>query len=258
MSSRYSHAGAASSASGFVPNAAGFDGATWLNRGGNLTGVVKGRTGSSVFWAKLLGGDGANRSVVMTGPIGSFQLNRDNINQYTVRGFTEPSVGSILNIGTSATHLADGFWHCIMMSWDVTNQLSHVFVDDVSDQRTPIWSQDADIGYTGPGEFYIGARETSVPQFIGDMSEVWFAFNKFIPWDIIANRRLFIDENLSPVPLGDNGELPLEALGFTGEFPDIYNGRTPAWETNLGTGGGFTENGNGLSSVTGPQKAGES
>ena len=52
------------------------------------------------------------------------------------------------------------------------------------------------------------------------------------------NRRKFIDPNKDPVDLGEAGQFP------TGTSPLVFLANpTASWQTNLGTGGNFTENG---------------
>ena len=62
-----------------------------------------------------------------------------------------------------------------------------------------------------------------------------------------SNRRKFIDENGFPVDLGATGQLPLGADPLC-----FFSGATPAWQTNKGDGGGFTENGTLVTATTFP------
>ena len=69
------------------------------------------------------------------------------------------------------------------------------------------------------------------------MSIADFYFNPttYIDLSVTANRRKFISASLHPVDRGATGSIP------TGTAPIMYqSGAVASWQTNKGTGGGFT------------------
>lgn len=75
-------------------------------------------------------------------------------------------------------------------------------------------------------------------KYNGAVQELWIGFGQNIDISVEANRRKFIDAGGDPVTLGVSGEIP------TGTQPTVYLRKEfSTFQDNLGSLGGFTENG---------------
>lgn len=223
--------------SGYIANAVNFNGSTtYLARGAGLTGAVDGKQGASSFWVR--NGEDARDHRIMSSfksphfPMRIF-LTTTNGMQWLGRDFTTNRLN--INSSTDSVQVADGWVHC-MASWDLTDTgKRHIYINDVSDLTVVTYTNN-NIFYAGT-EWTVGALTDATLKFKGDLADFWFDDN-YVDLSIEANRRKFISASGKPVDLGDNGELP------NGAPPLVFqSGDTDVWHTNLGTGGGFTENG---------------
>ena len=112
-----------------------------------------------------------------------------------------------------------------------------LYVNDVSDLATINTYTDDVIDFT-VADWAIGANPDGNNKLVGDLAELWFAPGVYIDLSVVANRRKFRTAAGKPAYLGPTGAIP------TGTAPLIYmSGATASWESNNGTGGGFTEHG---------------
>jgi len=112
-----------------------------------------------------------------------------------------------------------------------------IYINDVADLVENTFTDDTIDYTTGNDGIGVGAKEDGTVKVNADIADLWLD-DSYIDFTIEANRRLFIDPNGNPVDLGEAGQFP------TGSSPIVFlSGATSAWHTNLGTGGGFTENG---------------
>jgi hypothetical protein len=145
----------------------------------------------------------------------------------------------------SAVTPADGWTH-ILASWDVAISAAHLWISDANADLAPIVYSTNDIKYDG-GNVGLGAYNTGLVFFTGDMAEVWISFTDYFDLTIAANRRKFIRGSGKPQFLGANGERP------TGTSPAIYmKGPASAFASNLGTGGAFNVHGTLTDAATSP------
>ena len=129
----------------------------------------------------------------------------------------------------STASYSDGAWHHIMCSW-VTGTSSHMYIDNV-DVKSLNNESSGTIDYTRNWAF--GARETGLEKWYGDVSQFWM-HDTYIDLSSSGNRLKFYNDG--PVDLGATGTNP------TGGQPRLYfNNPLATWQTNLGSGGGFTE-----------------
>jgi hypothetical protein len=116
-----------------------------------------------------------------------------------------------------------------------------IYIDDAVPSLTVNnTGANAAIGYaTSLTNVIVGAQSAAgASKLDGDLSEVYINHAASLDLSIEANRRKFISATLKPVNLGATGSLP------TGTAPIMFfSGATASWETNKGSGGGFTENG---------------
>jgi hypothetical protein len=223
-----------------VVDSADFDGTNdYMTRGADLTGIADGKTGILSYWIRLDGGDGslqfALASAVSAGVIGAVRFTRGVANVFEVIG-RDATTATVLFLKTSATYLAGAAWHHVLSSWDLLNNVSHLYVDDASDQVVTTRTN-ANIDYT-QADWFVGESPSLGFKLNGCLAEFYFAPGQFLDFSVLANRRKFIASG-RPVFLGTDGSLP------TGTAPLIYqhlsDGEAVAnFATNRGTGGNFT------------------
>lgn len=224
-----------------LANAVTFDGANdYLTRGGDLDGASDSKLWSWSFWLKrntistdqrVLGTNGDNIRIALPAANDRIVIQGQN-----AAGTT------ILSIRTSALTDTAGWHHCCgsvdMASGGV------LFLDDVSDYGQITFTDDS-LDFT-QSDHAIGALPTGSFKLDADLAEVWIAPGVLVDFSDEATRRRVVTADLKAVYLGPDGSF------VTGTAPAIYLANPAAsWETNLGTGGGFTENG-ALASATGP------
>lgn len=128
--------------------------------------------------------------------------------------------------------------HHVLVSLDTMNHLVQVYVNDAPNTWTapyPQWTRTQPIprptsGYTAA---FVGGGGSSC---IGDIW--WTDQTTFTDLSIVANRRKFINADLTPVDLGSNGEIPF------GTPPRVFlscapGGAATDFTANAGTGGSF-------------------
>ncbi len=224
---------------GYRADAVQFDGSNdYLTRGAELAGIADGKEGAVSFWMDLTGGDDGLKIIFMNGVDANFRLSVARLanNKFQVAARTSaPTI--ILQIVTVATYTASGGWIHFLSSWNqATGGARHIYVNDASDLSVTTFTNDT-IDYVANGNWAIGGETDGSAKISADIADFWFD-DAYIDITTEANRRKFINPNGKPVNLGEAGQLP------TGSAPLVFqSGPTVAWHTNLGTGGGFTENG---------------
>lgn len=218
-----------------------FDGTNdFLTRGADFDGNSDSKLLSWSFWIKrntistdqrVYGADGDDVRIALPAANDRIVIRAENV------GGT-----AILNIRTSALTDTASWHHCCgsvnMASGGV------LFLDGVSDYNEIAFTDDT-IDFT-IGDHAIGALPNGNFKLNADLAEVWIAFGVDAGFGTEANRRKVVTADLKAVYLGPDGSF------VTGSAPTIYLANPAAsWETNLGAGGGFTENG-ALASATGP------
>lgn len=224
-------------------NAATFDGTNdYLDRGADLTGNADADSGTVVYFFKRAA-VGSNMYLYQNGGE-RFSVRFSSGNIIFVEGKNTSGV-EILDLRSSA--LSDTTnWHSLLCSWDSSNE--HLYIDD-ADDLTVVTHDAGDIEFTRPNHG-IWALANGGNKFDGDGSIVWVNFGQYVDFSVEANRRLFVSSdnkvatNLAASTDGDIGSL--------GQPIIFLNSAVPDYESNLGTGGGFTENGT-LVSATGPE-----
>ena len=231
-----------------TPNGIGFDGTDYLSKNTPLTGVSDSNKWTGGFWFKR--GNHSLQELLDTdagsGPTEgdiSFHFLNDE-----ARIMAEnTSASEVLRIEITSPDINDSTWHHIMWSVDLsTTGRRHVMIDgtllsegtgnDQANFVTYNTSGVMDFTPKGAGGVSVGSNTTNTVPYIGDMADFWVDFGSYIDLSIAANRAKFY--NSGPVYLGCDGSAPL------GYAADIFlSGPTAGWETNDGTGGGFTENG---------------
>ena len=226
------------SPSSYVPVPVNFDGSNdYLTRGEDLSGPnADSKVNTFSFWVKFKGGDGSLQYIyALDGGYGWITKTASNIIE--VEWWHSSGLSLEMNSG-STTLKADGAWHHVMGSCDVSSSAAHLYIDGV-DVKTQVTLSDNNIDWTQP-DHVIGARNnTHVSKLNGDLADFYFNNETYIDLSSASNRIKFIDANKLPVSLGSDGSTP------TGSIPRIYLNQNAlaTWHTNAGDGGGFTENG---------------
>lgn len=218
-------------------NAATFDGVNdYLTRGADLTGNADSKQLAFSIWLKRTG-------------IGSTQRIYDNANAFGTITFQvgdtldilfENAAGTrILDINTSAiTDTAD--WHNVLGSVDLADvNKRHLYVDDVSD-LTVVTYTDGTMDFTR-SDHSIAALPNGTAPYDGCLSIIWINFGQYIDFSVVANRRNFITaDGKVPSALANSMDGNIGGLGQPIMF---FNSAFGDYQNNLGSGGGFTENG---------------
>ena len=218
-----------------------FDGTNdFLSLSGNLTGITDTKTGIISVWLKV--DTDAQSEAIVSGrdTLGTefFRLLRFSDNTLRIR--VQNTAGTtVWEAETSNTITTSDAWVHILASWDLANTRGQLYIDDV-DRTTQLTSPVNDfVGYSEIDDSWgVGARGNGGVKFDGCLSQVYFTEDDTIDLAVTANRRLFINANLTPVDLGSDGSNP------TGSTPIVYFNKTAAnFHLNGGTGGDFTQNG---------------
>ena len=206
-----------------------------------LTGIADGPKGILSFWFKFTAGDSNFHILLETHNQTTIALFRNNSGcwQFT----THDSLGNNLfnYIGTTAFNSSMG-WNHMLASWDLSPGvgLASVYFTDVLEiNATPPSSTIIDYAVAADPAWVMFARGGAIP-YTGYIADFYFNTVDFLDFSAgsgvgTANRRKFISAGLAPVDLGATGSIP------TGSAPTIFlHGPVASWNTNDGTGGGFT------------------
>ena len=228
-----------SSALGF---GAGFGGTSeYLSRGGDLTGIADSGVGTLSFWFKR-GATGAQQVIMQDDNVTSRFLLEFTVGN-DIRLVGRNTAGTIvLDIETTTAITDTNNWHHCLIAWNlaVANE-SFIYIDNTEDTTRTTHTTSGVIDLTtNVTDWGIGDRpDGSGNNFNGSLAEFWFTTTYLDP-TVTKNRREFYTVNGIPAYLGAKGGQP------TGTNAIVYLGgssRFSNWQTNRGTGGGFTENG---------------
>ena len=216
-------------------NAVTFDGTNDYLTVTSLADVSNKKNVTGSFWFRRNGGFASDSMILNnTGNGVRFEFLGDDTFGFEIRNSSNTL---IFNAKTVAT-FPDTNWHHIVFSADLTDSNKFkIYVDNAS-VGTSVFTYTNDTMNLSGINTYIGRRASGGALFNGDLADLWVDFGTYIDLSNAANRAKFIDARNKPVSLGSTG------ARVTGSAPDIFlSGATNSWETNKGTGGGFTENG---------------
>jgi len=226
-----------------VPDVPGvvFDGTNdYLTRGADLTSNADGKLGIVSFW--IFPNSFASASTIYTKANNVFEIIINTSGTIFVNG-RNTSNSAILQLASDTSALVTGQWQQVLISWDMAGA-SHMYVckadgteNEVNNQNT---FTDDTIDYTST-DHGIGATAAGGSKLNSDIAQFYFNNQEFIDLSSSTNRDKFrnlLATRTLPVDFGSTGLTP------TGTAPRIFlNNSLATWHTNLGTGGGFTENG---------------
>lgn len=211
-----------------------FDGTNdYLTRGADLTGAADGKAGTTSLWfssADTAGGAVRIFNNDTAGAKFNALINTSGNIQITGRN----AAGTII-LALTSTGIAvdDDALHHLMASWNLATAAGHLYIDGVDRiAGSPTLTNDT-IDYT-TGGFSIGANPDGSGKLNGKLGQLYINTAEYVDLST-AGAKFWIGE---PVNLGAAGAIP------TGTAPIVFiNNVYTSFETNLGTGGGFTESG---------------
>lgn len=211
--------------------AATFDGSNdYLLRGADLTGNANSKKGIFAF-------DGRFDSDAIL----QFLYQNSGVRISITRGTDgtwrvyAPSAATTLDI-KSATTLTGTARLTVLASWDMAVAGSARFYINLSSDLTETTFVDASIAYARI-DHALGAQINTTAKFNGVCRMLYFNMAEYIDFDVEANRTKFFntDNSLNSSAIGSDGSGP------TGTIPIIFfDNPFGTFETNLGSGGGFT------------------
>jgi hypothetical protein len=219
-------------AAAFAANAVNFDGTNdYLTKAAALT-ITDGKAGTISFWIKFNGGNATLQRIV--GDANKPGVNRLSTDKFQI-ACRNAAAANILNVSSTTSYTDASGWVHVLCSWNLATPVVYLYVNDASDLTTTTLTDDT-IDYDGSGAISIGASTAGADKLNADVADFWFS-TSFFDLSVEANRRLFRSAGGKPVDLGATGTNP-------GVTPIVFlSGDTASWETNKGSGGGFTEKG---------------
>lgn len=219
--------------------AASFDGTNdQLLRGSDLTGNADGKQGIFSCWIDFAGADASERALLYSQG-GIFSIRKMATNKIRVSGNTStPTL--ILQMETSTSYVAANGWIHVLASWDLASTTGWLYVNDASDLAGGSTFTNNTIDYTR-SDYGVCGETGGINRIFANIAQFYLNLSTSLDLSVEANRRKFITNTLKPVNLGPSGERP------TGSSPIIFlegvvSGAN-SFETNKGTGGGFTVSG---------------
>lgn len=236
----------------FKVDGASFDGANdWLTRGAGLTAAADATQGIFSTYIRADGGTPGTtqRLLAVSGSVGGAPANGIRVATYSNfsapsnRGITVTlydSSGTIIYQFTSAFDLVVSTWTHILISWDMSVPVAHLYMDGVSRKNATL-TTGGTVDYTF-SDWSVGAGPDGTSKLNACIGEYYFAPAQFLDFSVAANVTKFRRSDGRPSYLARNGSLP------TGTAPLVYfhldKGEAVAnFATNRGTGGNFTVTG---------------
>lgn len=155
-------------------------------------------------------------------------------------GSSDPD-GATLNLSANSQGalISVNAWNSILVSVDMTaasiGDGLKVWVNDVEATMTGSFQTPNPIRWNDTNNFISVWKDfTSGNSIDGYVSAVWFDFDRFVDFDVEANRRKFIDSDGRPVSLGFDGSVPF------GAPPTMYfDNPVSLYNVNRGSGPNF-------------------
>jgi hypothetical protein len=219
-----------------------FSGATYLSYGA-LAGVADSPRGTLSVWLRFIGNDNhqqlitaAELGVGSFGGIGGIARQANNHVEVALLSCTGVTR---FDMTSMHTYTAASGWIHVLASWDGERGRAQLYINDVDDRTPGSTINNGPICYAAPSW---GVGGVTAPSLDADVADLFVSLDTSLDLDSPTNRRLFISQSRKPVDLGLRCSKPL-----SGVVPTLCFTGTPAtWATNLGTGGGFSVDGQSL------------
>ena len=214
-----------------------FDGVNdYLTITDGVLGQTDGKRYTISFWVQIY--EESPQAAIFTCTDNRLYITREVNN--SIRILCKNASGNIIvrvNSSPDVLTIANGLIH-VAVAIDLANATQtdriRLYINGVEDLDTITQLDDDTIDFTN-GTVSIGASVSGTINDNMNLGQFYLA-EEYIDLSVQANRELFYKDG--PVDLGPNGEKPL------GTAPHIYlNNSYGSFQTNLGTGGNFTENG---------------
>jgi hypothetical protein len=218
-------------------NTVNFDGTNdYLTRGAALSGIVDSKLGSGSLWFRRTGGTGVLQRLFTSPTSPKFTVHFDTDNKIWI--FGRNAAATVILTVSSNTAITDTAWHHVAWSFDLANTLNRqLYLDGVSDLAVTTYTNDT-LDIDSPTNWAVGADPAAGNKLSSDLADVWIVFGTYIDLSQTSNLQKFRTLSGYPADLGAFGETP------TGTIPLVFlSGPTGSWQTNRGSGGGFTVNG---------------
>lgn len=204
-----------------------FDGSTYLEHSGPLTGVEDGKSMTFVMTFKrgqtgvleTLWGSTNNREIV------SIRGADDKVD-FRIRTSGGTNIFRRYSLPVDKTSV----WYTLMVSFDLTDSnRDHMYINNVDAQDTDVAFANLDASFAEDNH-YVGDNYVQSSPFTGDIARIWIKYNTYTDFSNVANCLKFLDDNLELVDLPYGGFV--EGIGT----PDVFlNGNDLT--INRGTGG---------------------
>jgi len=227
---------------GILPEAVSFDGENdYLSRSSDLVGNTDSKTFTFSCWVYW---DGTTSYVYDTGSRvgnGVFFLRINSNGSMTI--LARNASNTIIINGESDSSFAKNTWNHILISGDLLNTKSHLYINDNLVTYTPSPFTNDSIDFTQTEHVVMSFAAASFTKYKGRLAHLFLDYT-YRDLSIEANRRLFITDDLKPA-YGQASLAPILYLPMT----DVDTAGT-----NLGTGGDFTVNGTLDQAARGPNQ----
>lgn len=239
----------------YKPVAVNFDGTNdYLTRGAGLTGAADSKQVTGSFWIKFASDDATFRRILTSvttvgGATTRTRMLRTANEQFQLIGVNAANT-NILNLASATVGaIVAGNWYHILFSADlaVASGAHHVYVNDADDSNTGGLHTDDTLDFT-LADWAIGANADGGTKADYDIADLMVWFGTYLDLTVTANRRMFITAAGKAVDPDATGG----AIDTLGDPIIRQTNAVASWETNAGTGGGFTENGALGTSTTNP------
>lgn len=212
---------------------------TYLSYGA-LSGVADSPRGMLSVWLRFNGND--NQQQLITAAelgVGNFGgiggIARQATNHFEIALL---SCAGAMRVDMTSTHTytAASGWIHVLASWDVERGRAQLYINDVDDRAAMTTINNGQICYAVPAW---GVGGVSSATLDADVADMFVSLDTSLDLDSPTNRRLFISQSRKPVDLGLRCSTPL-----SGVVPTLcFTGAPATWATNLGTGAGFSVEG---------------
>ena len=151
-------------------NTTRFDGATWISRAADLTGIADGKEGLLHFVVDFRGNDATATTIIANGN-GRFKVFKGTDNKIRFLGYN--AAGSlILDMRTNTAYTSANNAITVTASWDLATGTTHIYVNGVSDKQASPTATNDTIDYTAT-RWDIDA-DNNTQHLNGDLAHVLF------------------------------------------------------------------------------------
>ena len=207
----------------------------WAKKTGALASVSDGKSGIMSVWVKNTLGLGAFRVLLMlrtTGVLTGFQaLFSSSTGRLNLQGLDSGGT-IILSIGTTTNLASASTWSHVLASWDLATTTGKVYLNN-GDDTTSTTLTNSTIIYTRTTPSILADDSGGTP-YGAQLADMQIWFNQFIDLTVAGNRAAFISGGAPVNPATGPASIGLPTADVR------LSGPSSGWETNDGSGGGFT------------------